>query len=103
MGAPLTTAQPLFRLRKEVSGLGQQLPGAGLLGVPPPAPPPVGAVPPLLPGAAGIFPTTTVRVNALNHQELRTLSIWYNDDFGIVAGHTEAQRRAQFIAWMCGC
>jgi len=103
LAAPPTPVQPLFPLQKEVHGLGLQLPGPGLLGVVPPAAQPVSTTPALLgAGGAGIFPATVAGVNTLTHRQLRTLSIWYNDGFGIVAGHTEAQRQQLFREWLCG-
>ena len=89
-------ASALVALRKETPGLGPQLPGPGHLGVQPAAVPVVGAVP------GAIFPARLDLLMSLGHQQIRTLSIWYNDDFGIIAGDNISQRRTKLLKWSTG-
>ena len=89
-------ASALVALRKETPGLGPQLPGPGHIGVLPAVVPVVGAVP------GAIFPARLDLLMSLGHQQIRTLSIWYNDDFGIIAGDNISQRRTKLLKWSTG-
>lgn len=43
---------------------------------------------------------TANHVNAMTHAQLDAVSMFYNDDFNIVAGDAIAARRGRFLDWL---
>mmetsp|Transcript_14870 Transcript_14870/g.21449 ORF Transcript_14870/g.21449 Transcript_14870/m.21449 type:complete len:242 (-) Transcript_14870:440-1165(-) len=86
----LNMASPhtIIALRKENQGWGDQLPGG------------FGNVPAYPAHALGqqcpFYPANYVELTGLSNVDLGNLSIYFNDDFGIVAGDNLAARRAKF-------
>ena len=86
-----TRLRPLL---KEDSGLGGPLPGtnANVQPIAPRVGQPVGAP----------FPTTVRRLYKLNGDQLSTLSMLFNDDFGITARDNLQKRRTKFQQFIIG-
>eukprot|EP01124_Arcella_intermedia_P023684 TRINITY_DN3811_c0_g1_i3.p1 TRINITY_DN3811_c0_g1~~TRINITY_DN3811_c0_g1_i3.p1 ORF type:complete len:202 (+),score=38.32 TRINITY_DN3811_c0_g1_i3:36-641(+) len=62
--------------------------------------PAIGAVPPLLPGAGGIYPGTQATILALTHQQIMNLMEFYNEDFGIAVGDPIGVRINKVGRWI---
>eukprot|EP00339_Tiarina_fusa_P010297 CAMPEP_0117028038 /NCGR_PEP_ID=MMETSP0472-20121206/20426_1 /TAXON_ID=693140 ORGANISM="Tiarina fusus, Strain LIS" /NCGR_SAMPLE_ID=MMETSP0472 /ASSEMBLY_ACC=CAM_ASM_000603 /LENGTH=246 /DNA_ID=CAMNT_0004735423 /DNA_START=61 /DNA_END=801 /DNA_ORIENTATION=+ len=92
---PAFSEDMLLILRKERAGWGQPLPG-GYGQVPAGNPPAASTMCPVAP-TAPCFPQTVQQCMGLTDDQIGNLSVWFNDDFGIVAADTVADRRAKFM------
>jgi hypothetical protein len=89
----------LHKLMKVTPGAGTGIPGVAPA---PAAPPPADQVP--LPGTmvGDPFPATIKDLRALTTNDLRSLAVFFNDDFGILRGEKPHERNEKFQKFVSG-